>query len=149
MLLIIHSCKPFSSVSIRPKDTTCVWNIGRYFHSCTNLSCLQRFLILHRVNGYLIFLLFLLGAVGGLIITTHAYGGHIDTQTAAGALAVLVLVAFGIAWVNIKRLQIDQHRKWMLRAINLMASIVTSRIILAIATAIIAHIGSFAEVSRV
>lgn len=123
-----------------------VWTC-EIFQSVTDQYNPQKFLILHRINGYLIFLLYLLGAVGGFIITTHAYGGHIDTQTAAGALAILVLVAFAIAWVNIKRLQIDQHRKWMLCAINLMASIVTSRIILAIATAIVAHIGMFAEAS--
>lgn len=108
-------------------------------------------MILRRVNRYLIFLRYLLGAVGGLLITTHTSGGHIDTQTAAGALTILVIVAFAIAWVNIKRLQIDQHRKWMHRAINLMASIVTSTIILAIvlaiATATVAHIGVFAEVN--
>lgn len=108
---------------------------------------MQKAIILHRINGYLIFLLYLIGAAGGIVITRHAFGGHIDTQTAAGALAILVLIAFTIAWVQVKRLQIDQHRKWMLRAINLMASIVTSRIILAITSAILSRIGTYYDVS--
>ena len=104
-------------------------------------------IILHRINGYTIFILYALGAAGGIIMTPHAYAGHIDTQTAAGALAILVFVAFVIAWLQIRRLQIDQHRKWMLRAVSMMASIVSSRIILRIATEIMADIGTYHEVS--
>ncbi len=103
-------------------------------------------IILHRINGYTVFVLYFLGAAGGIVITPHAYGGHIDTQTAAGALAILVLIAWAIAYVQIKRLQIDQHRKWMLRGISMMASIVTSRIILLIATKIMSDIGTYHEV---
>lgn len=111
------------------------------------MNALQKAILIHRINGYTILLLYLVGAAGGIIITRHAYGGHIETQTAAGALAILVLVAFAIAWLQIKQLQIDQHRKWMLRAINMMASIVTSRIILLISSTIVSRIDAYYDVS--
>ena len=50
------------------------------------------------------------------MIARVSFGGGLDTQLWVGFVAVAVVVAYALAYYNIKRLQIDQHRKWMLRA---------------------------------
>lgn len=94
-----YSC----SLSILANNSPCesVVDLSR---QCGILIQCQSAIILHRINGYIIFLLYALGTAGGVVTTRHAYGGHIETQTAAGALAILVLVASLIAWAQIKRL---------------------------------------------
>lgn len=107
----------------------------------------QKLMIFHRINGYMVLLLLTGGVTGALIITRHAFGGDISTQTASVTLSVATTVSAILAYYNIKRLQIDQHRKWMLRTIFYMASIITVRIIMGIGMAIIATIGTYGTVS--
>ncbi len=75
----------------------------------------HKWVLVHRLNGYLVLLLFVLSTVGALMIARHAFGGGLDTQACVGTLGIGCLVSFVLAWVNIKRLQIEQHRAWMLR----------------------------------
>lgn len=79
------------------------------------LACFQfvpairhRALLLHRINGYIILVLVPISNAGALMIARHAFGGGLDTQAVVGVLA--------LSYYNIKRLQIEQHRAWMLRA---------------------------------
>lgn len=51
-----------------------------------------------------------------------------------------------LTYYNIKRLQIDQHRAWMLRAMFALGTIITLRIIMTIASGIISTIGSYSAV---
>lgn len=67
------------------------------------------------MNGYAIVILSLVSNAGTIIITRHAFGGDFATQTWTGAMVILTIVGYIMAWVNIKLLQIDQHRAWMLR----------------------------------
>ncbi|KUM61982.1 hypothetical protein ACN42_g5096 [Penicillium freii] len=97
----------------------------------------HKYLIYHRVAGYLIILLVFISIAGALMITDHSFGGHIATQTGVGLLAIASTVGIINAYYNIKRLQIDQHRAWMLRVWFWMASIITLRIILALSAVII------------
>ena len=76
----------------------------------------HKFLIFHRINGYVVSLLTLVSNVGALMICRHSFGGGLDTQSAVGLLVILTTSSIGMAYYNIKRLQIDQHRAWMLRA---------------------------------
>jgi hypothetical protein len=76
----------------------------------------HKFITFHRVNGYLILLLSVLSTVGALMISQHSFGGGLDMQLGAGVASAMFLVSLGIAYYNIKRLQIEQHRAWMLRA---------------------------------
>lgn len=50
------------------------------------------------------------------MITRHAFGGTLATQYATGLLCIAFVGALVMAYINIKRLQIEQHRAWMLRA---------------------------------
>ncbi|XMA13781.1 hypothetical protein WAI453_006572 [Rhynchosporium graminicola] len=94
-------------------------------------------LLFHRLNGYLILLLSLLGNVGALMIARRAFGGALDVQSAVGVLAIITTTSLILAYVNIKRLQIDQHRAWMLRAWFYFGVIITTRIIMIISALII------------
>jgi hypothetical protein len=55
-------------------------------------------------------------AQDGLMITRNAFGGGLETQAILGLMAIMLLVLLALAYYNIKRLQIEQHRAWMRRA---------------------------------
>jgi hypothetical protein len=76
----------------------------------------HRALLIHRINGYAVIILSLVGIAGGLMILRRTFGGGLDVQTAGGVLSIGFFVALTLAYINVKRLQIEQHRAWMLRA---------------------------------
>lgn len=76
----------------------------------------RRWVTFHRVNGYAIILLVLAGVAGAFMIARHAVGGGLDVQGGTGFLGLAATVELALAWWNIRKLQIDQHRAWMLRA---------------------------------
>lgn len=87
------------------------------------LACFQfvpvirhKVLLFHRVNGYVILALALVSSAGVLMIVDRAFGGGLMLQTASGLLAIMFVGSLTMAYINIKRLQIEQHRAWMLRA---------------------------------
>ncbi|KAI4222211.1 MAG: hypothetical protein L6R36_006311 [Xanthoria steineri] len=100
-------------------------------------------LMFHRVNGYVIVLLLLISNVGALMIARHSFGGEFETQVYVGLLAILTTVSVILAYINIKRLQIDQHRAWMLRTWFYAGTIITLRIIMIISALIIPKAGGF------
>jgi uncharacterized membrane protein len=73
-------------------------------------------LLFHRINGYLTIVLVFISNVGALMIARRAFGGGVETQAAVGSLVILTTVSVAMAYYSIKRLQIEQHRAWMLRA---------------------------------
>lgn len=85
-------------------------------------------ILFHRINGYTIILLVLLSNVGALMIARHAFGGTIPTQAAVGLLVILSTCAIGMAYYNVKRLQLEQHRAWMLRAFFYVRPLLTKEI---------------------
>jgi len=70
----------------------------------------RKFVIFHRINGYIILILTFTGNVGALMIARKAFGGSLETQAGIGTLVILTTISIVMAYVNIKRLQIDQHR---------------------------------------
>ena len=70
------------------------------------------------------------------MIAKHTFGGDYATQMFIGWLVIVTTISLALALINIKRLQIDQHRAWMLRAWFYFASIITLRIIQTIALSI-------------
>ncbi|KAK1624253.1 hypothetical protein BDP81DRAFT_330556 [Colletotrichum phormii] len=114
------------------------------------LACFQfvpvlrhKVLLFHRINGYVVILLALVGIAGALMIARNAFGGTLDTQAAIGVMAIMFVTALTLAFVNIKRLQIEQHRAWMLRAWFYAGSIITLRLIQFSAAAVISSIGTY------
>ncbi|MCJ1282478.1 hypothetical protein MMC26_001801 [Xylographa opegraphella] len=100
-------------------------------------------ILFHRINGYLIILLVLVSNVGALMIVRRSFGGELATQGAVGVLVILTTLGLGMAYINIKRLQIDQHRAWMLRTMFYLGTIITTRLIMIIAAQITTLIGSY------
>ncbi|KAI5809815.1 hypothetical protein DFH27DRAFT_161269 [Peziza echinospora] len=88
-----------------------------------------KFLIAHRISGYAIYILLVISSIGALIMTRRALGGGFPMQLAIVLFTATTLFSASMAYYNIKRLQIDQHRKWMLRTMFYMGSIITARII--------------------
>ncbi|KAK6442451.1 hypothetical protein LTR95_001323 [Oleoguttula sp. CCFEE 5521] len=103
----------------------------------------HKVIIFHRLNGYLVILLSTIASAGALMIARHAVGGDMATQTYIGALVISTTLAYLMAWINIKRLQIDQHRAWMLRAWTYFATIITLRIIMIIGVSIISTLSGW------
>lgn len=99
--------------------------------------------LFHRINGYIVILLLILLNVGALMIGRHAFGGTMATQGLVGTLAIATLGSAFLAYINIKRLQIDQHRAWMLRCWVYAGTIITTRIILILSAIIVSSIGGF------
>ncbi|KAF2014301.1 hypothetical protein BU24DRAFT_481733 [Aaosphaeria arxii CBS 175.79] len=94
-------------------------------------------ILVHRIMGYIALLLFVAGTIGAFMIARHSFGGGLDTQAFIGVVAIATLGSFAMAIINIKRLQIEQHRAWMLRGWVYAGGIITSRIIMIITASII------------
>jgi uncharacterized membrane protein len=74
-----------------------------------------KLLIFHRFNGYVVIILMLLSNAGVLMIARYAFQGSLETQTVVGVMVIYTTIGLAMAYYNIKRLQIEQHRAWMLR----------------------------------
>ncbi|KAK2043228.1 hypothetical protein LZ31DRAFT_332967 [Colletotrichum somersetense] len=114
------------------------------------LACLQfipvirqKAALFHRLNGYLVLLLSIIGIIGVLMVTRRAFGGAVSVQTVMGAGSIMFLGALGLSLYNIKKLQIEQHRAWMLRAWVYAGFIITMRIISFLAVMITADSGYY------
>ena len=90
----------------------------------------HKLLILHRLNGYTIIILVLISNAGALMIARRSFGGSLETQAGVGTLVIITTISLCMAYYNIKRLQIEQHRAWMLRAMFYLGTIITLRLIM-------------------
>jgi hypothetical protein len=80
------------------------------------------------------------------MIARLAFGCRLDVQSAVGALVILTTISIYMPYYNTKRLKIDQHRAWMLRAMFFLGTIITTRIIMIISAKIITLIGDCYQV---
>ncbi|KAF5851389.1 hypothetical protein GGP41_004182 [Bipolaris sorokiniana] len=103
----------------------------------------HRWIIVHRIGGYAALLLYLVSLAGAFMIMRHAFGGGLEVQSTLGVLGLSTLACFIISYINVKRLQIEQHRAWMLRGWFYAGAIVTNRIILIISAQITANQGYY------
>ncbi|PSK36164.1 hypothetical protein B9Z65_5979 [Elsinoe australis] len=97
----------------------------------------KKYIMFHRINGYFAMLLFLLGNVGAFMIIDQSMGGAPVMRLWIGALGVATTVSIILAYINVKRLQIDQHRAWMIRTFVWAGCIITLRIILGISLGVL------------
>ncbi|KAM0722440.1 hypothetical protein Q7P37_001881 [Cladosporium fusiforme] len=100
-------------------------------------------LIVHRINGYVIFLLITLANVTGLMIARRTFGGTIETQTFVGVLAIATTTCMIISYINIKRLNIALHRAWMLRCWAYLGTPITTRLLMFLIAIIIGRVKSY------
>ncbi|QRW09748.1 hypothetical protein RhiLY_08747 [Ceratobasidium sp. AG-Ba] len=100
-------------------------------------------LIVHRIIGYISLFLLVIGTASGFVMGRRSFGGDITIQTGVVLLGAVTLVAAAIAYYNIKRLQIDQHRKWMLRTWFYASTIITTRLVMIITAKAISAINQY------
>ena len=103
----------------------------------------HKFLIFHRINGYIIILLVFIGNAGALMICRRSFGGTIETQAGVGILVIITTTSICLAYYNIKRIQIDQHRAWMLRTMFYLGTIITLRLIMILSALIISQVSTY------
>ncbi|KAL8806440.1 MAG: hypothetical protein Q9182_001355 [Xanthomendoza sp. 2 TL-2023] len=105
----------------------------------------HKWLIFHRINGYTIILLVLISNGAACVVLPHKQGGgsRTATQTAEAFLVIITTLGVAMAWWNIRKKQIDQHRAWMLRTMFYLGTIITSRIINFISAPIISRMGNY------
>ena len=97
----------------------------------------HKVLLFHRLNGYVIITLLLISEASACILVPSTAGGSPSTQVAVGVLIVATTIGVILAYVNVKRLQIDQHRAWMLRTWVYAGSIVSLRLVMLAANKVI------------
>ncbi|KAI0411787.1 hypothetical protein F5X98DRAFT_380427 [Xylaria grammica] len=114
------------------------------------LACFQfvpvirhKLIIVHRINGYIVVLLSVAGTAGALTIARHSAGGGVDVQVFVGILAILFVGALALAIINVKRLQIEQHRAWMIRAWAFGGVIITTRLGLFVGAIVVSAFGGY------
>lgn len=73
-------------------------------------------ILIHRINGYIVLLLSLASIAGAIMIAPVAFGGSLHVRVVVGLSAIMFVGSLGLALWNIKVLQLEQHRAWMLRA---------------------------------
>ena len=103
----------------------------------------HKFMLFHRINGYLLILLLIICNIGAILVGPGALGGTIEVRLLIGVLTISTWGSALMAWVNIKQLQIDQHRAWMLRCWAIAFNIVSLRLIQLAAVEIISRMKSF------
>lgn len=101
----------------------------------------RRLLVVHRINGYTVLLLTLVSTAGALMLARRAFGGGFDVQAGVATISLMFVASLAVAYYSIKRLRVEQHRRWMLRAWFYAGSIITTRIIQGIAALIISSAG--------
>ena len=103
----------------------------------------HKVIMFHRINGWLVTLLLLAANAGALMIADRAFGGHFDTQVLTGVLVIFTTVSAAMGIINIKRKQIDQHRKWMIRCWVYAASIISLRFVQMAAVEVVSRLRGF------
>lgn len=86
----------------------------------------QKIILVHRINGYAVLLLSVIGTVGALMIAKKAVGGSIPSQTIIGVYSIYFLGSLAKAYISVKKRKIPQHRAWMLRAWVSVRSVLSS-----------------------
>ncbi|KAF8709160.1 hypothetical protein RHS03_02840, partial [Rhizoctonia solani] len=104
----------------------------------------RKMMIVHRINGWVVFLNLGIGSVTGSIVARRAFGGDLNSEAAYYTLGFMIGPAamLGVFFVRV-RVNVALHREWMLRTVSYSASVITARIITIMARAIISAIGTY------
>lgn len=87
----------------------------------------NKYLSLHRWMGRIYLLAVLVGGIAGLYLAASAFGG-LPTRIGFGMLGMLWLVTAAMAYLHIRRGNVQTHREWMIRNYALTFAAVTLRV---------------------
>lgn len=71
-------------------------------------------MILHRINGYIVFFTLIPGSVAGSIVARRAFGGDLNSEAAYYTLGFMIGPA-GMLGIYFARVNTALHREWMIR----------------------------------
>jgi uncharacterized membrane protein len=104
----------------------------------------HKFITFHRINGYIVLLLCLISNASAFVIIPHKQGGNRITSHAVEMLmGIITTIGIFMAWWNVRRKQIDQHRAWMIRTMFYMGVTITARLINLAAGKVISRFGNY------
>ncbi|KAG9088086.1 hypothetical protein FS749_002425 [Ceratobasidium sp. UAMH 11750] len=86
----------------------------------------------HRKVGRVINVMSFVSVMTGWGMGRLAFGGDLATQSSVYLLGAMVLWSVVKAWLAIRRLQIDEHRMWIIRAWSYQAQVLTERLVMRI-----------------
>lgn len=72
-------------------------------------------ILFHRINGYVILVLMVAAVAGGFVASSGSFGGELSWQVLVWSHGMMVITGLGLSITHIKKLQIEEHRVWMLR----------------------------------
>ena len=70
-------------------------------------------------------------------------GSRTAVEASEIMLIIITTIGMGMAYYNVKRLQIDQHRAWMLRTMFYFGVVLTNRIIQRVGAVIVSAVGTY------
>jgi len=103
--------------------------------------------LIHRLNGYGVLFCLIVGNISGSIVARRSFGGELNVQSAYMLLGVMILYSGVLGIYNVKK-DTRSHRKWMLRLVTYFSVVVSARIIMAAASAIVTQIGTYFSIWR-
>ncbi|KAG9104538.1 hypothetical protein FRC07_009783, partial [Ceratobasidium sp. 392] len=89
----------------------------------------QRAMGFHRNAGKIINILTFVSTLSAVGIARVSFGGDLSIQSGAYVLALMTLWSTVKSWLAIRRLEIDEHRKWIIRSWSYQMSVITLRAI--------------------
>lgn len=75
-----------------------------------------RWMGLHRAIGYTVLALTLMSMAGVFMVGNRSFGGALHIRFLVSTLGMAHLGSLALSYYNVKRLRIEEHRAWMLRA---------------------------------
>ncbi|KAG8743525.1 hypothetical protein FRC10_011916 [Ceratobasidium sp. 414] len=84
----------------------------------------------HRNAGKMINVLSFVSAITGFGMARVSFGGDLAIQSSLYCLSAMTLWSVIKSWTAIRRLQIDEHRTWIIRAWSYQMAVVTERLVM-------------------
>ncbi|KAG8730695.1 hypothetical protein FRC12_020121 [Ceratobasidium sp. 428] len=98
---------------------------------------------LHRNVGKVVNVLSFVSTLAGWGMARVSLGGDLSTTSCVYLLGVLVLWSVVKSWVAIRRLQLDEHRTWIIRAWSYQAMILTDRVVITALIIYVSMVGGY------
>ncbi|KAK2809690.1 hypothetical protein FQN50_003534 [Emmonsiellopsis sp. PD_5] len=100
----------------------------------------------HRINGRISLLLFLVSSIGALMIADTSFGGAFDMQVMVIILTMVSTISGALAYHSIYRMQLDEHRAWILRTMFYIGVILTARPLIFLGAVFVSKLGTYQNI---
>ncbi|QRV89374.1 hypothetical protein RhiJN_17392 [Ceratobasidium sp. AG-Ba] len=97
----------------------------------------------HRNAGKVINILTFISTLSAWGVAYVSFGGDMSIQGGSYALGIMTLWSTVKSWTAIRRLQIDEHRTWVIRSWSYQMSVITLRVLAVSLAIIISIVGGF------